>query len=85
MPDHADHICQLAGSAKHVAIGSDLDGGFGREHIPAEMDSIVDLVKIAGVLERRGFLAEDVQGVLSGNWMRFYRANLTQPQEIKTT
>ena len=27
--DHIDHICQLAGSTRHAAIGSDLDGGYG--------------------------------------------------------
>ncbi len=32
--DHIDHICQLAGTARHAAIGSDLDGGYGREQSP---------------------------------------------------
>ncbi len=32
---HIDHICQLAGNARHVGLGSDFDGGFGLELGPA--------------------------------------------------
>lgn len=35
-----DHICQLAGDAKHVGIGTDFDGGFGLESVPGEVDNI---------------------------------------------
>jgi hypothetical protein len=34
--DHIDRVCQLAGDDRHAAIGTDLDGGFGREQsLPA--------------------------------------------------
>jgi membrane dipeptidase len=74
--DHADHICQIAGSAGHVAIGSDLDGGFGCEHTPRGIDTIADLPRLASVLHDRGFADDDVAGFLGGNWLRFWRSAL---------
>lgn len=71
--DHVDHVCQLAGNCRHAALGSDLDGGFGREQSPADLDTIADLQKIAGLLERRGYGAEDVAAVMHGNWLRLLR------------
>jgi len=74
--DHIDHICQLAGSARHVAIGSDLDGGFGLEQGPADLDTIADLQQIGDLLARRGYAAADVAAVMHGNWLRVLRAAL---------
>ena len=73
---HIDHLCQLAGSAEHVAIGSDFDGGFGREHIPAEMDTHRDLRKLADALAQRGYSPEDIALIMGGNWERFYAQTL---------
>lgn len=69
---HIDHICQLAGNARHVAIGSDLDGGFGREQSPQDMDTIADLRNLGSLLEQHGFSQADIQGVFHGNWLRFF-------------
>ena len=69
--NHIDHICQLAGSARHCGIGSDLDGGFGKEQSPADLDTIADLQKIAGILEKRGYSKEDVEGIMYKNWVQF--------------
>jgi membrane dipeptidase len=71
--DHMDHICQLAGNARHVGIGSDLDGGFGREQAPADMDTIADLTKLPALLARRGYKPDDIAGVMHGNFLRFLR------------
>jgi membrane dipeptidase len=71
--DHLDHICQLAGNARHIGIGSDLDGGFGREQSPYDLDTIADLQKIPRLLEDRGYSAEDIQNIMHGNWLRFIR------------
>ena len=68
--DHMDHICQLAGSARHCAIGSDLDGGYGTEQTPMDLDSIADLQKLAGIFESRGYSPEDIKGIMHGNWIR---------------
>jgi membrane dipeptidase len=74
--DHIDHICQLAGSARHCAIGSDLDGGFGREQSPRDLDTIADLQKMVGLLKDRGYSDADVAGMMHGNWLRFLRGVL---------
>jgi membrane dipeptidase len=71
--DHICHICDLAGNALHVAIGSDLDGGFGNEQTPCDLDTIADLQKIPDLLRRRGFGEDHVAQVMHGNWLRFLR------------
>ena len=68
--DHVDHICQLTGSSAHVGIGSDLDGGFGREQSPADLDTVADLQLLAGELRDRGYREGDVAAVMHGNWLR---------------
>ncbi len=70
--DHIDHVCQLAGDASHAAIGSDLDGGFGIEQCPRELDTIADLGKIAGILAARGYSDSNLDSVFHGNWLRFF-------------
>ncbi|HSK08447.1 MAG TPA: membrane dipeptidase [Vicinamibacterales bacterium] len=71
--DNIDHVCQLAGNARHAGIGSDLDGAFGTEQGPADVDTIGDLQKIPALLARRGYCAEDIDGICSGNFLRFLR------------
>jgi membrane dipeptidase len=71
--DHIDHICQLAGNANHVGIGSDLDGAFGTEQCPKEIDTITDLQKLTGVFESRGYTGEEILNICSANWIRFLR------------
>ncbi len=73
MIDHIDHICQLAGNALHVGIGSDLDGGFGREQCPYDLETIADLQKIPALLIKRGYTEQDVENMMHGNWLRFLR------------
>lgn len=71
--NHIDHICQLAGSAKHCGIGSDLDGGFGREQCPHDLKTIADLQIIADILSSRGYSDDDIAGIMHGNWVDFFR------------
>jgi membrane dipeptidase len=71
--DHFDHICQLAGNANHIGIGSDLDGAFGKEQCPSDLETIADLQKIPDLLLARGYSEEDVQKVMHGNWLRFLK------------
>ncbi len=71
--DQIDYVCQLAGNARHAAIGSDLDGGYGTEQCPRDLDTIVDLQKMAGLLSNRGYSDEDVRAVMHGNWIHFLR------------
>jgi membrane dipeptidase len=71
--DHWDHICQMAGNSQHVAIGSDLDGIFGTEQSPWDLNSIADLHKYQDILTRRGYTQEDIENIFHGNWLRFLR------------
>ena len=71
--DHIDRVCQLAGNARHAAIGTDLDGGFGSEQSPHDLDTIADLQRLPELLRKRGYGEEDVTGILHGNWVRFFR------------
>jgi len=71
--DHIDHICQLTGSAQHVGIGTDLDGAFGREQCPYDLETIADLQKLPALLAKRGYSPADIEGMLHGNWLRFLR------------
>lgn len=71
--DQIDYVCQLAGNVRHAAIGSDLDGGYGTEQCPHDLDTIVDLQKVAGLLADRGYSDEDVRAVMHGNWINFLK------------
>lgn len=73
MIDHMDHICQIAGNALHIAIGSDLDGAFGREQCPYDLETIADEQKIPTLLKKRGYTDADIKNVMHGNWLRFLR------------
>ena len=74
--EHIDHICQIAGNAKHVGIGTDLDGGYGTEQTPMDLDSIADLHKIVAPLEQRGYTPEQIEGIFCGNFLGFLREHL---------
>jgi len=71
--DHIDHICQLAGNCRHVGIGSDLDGGFGNEQSPRELETIQDLRRVACLLSERGYTMTAMEAVMHGNWLRILR------------
>ena len=73
-----DHVCQVTGSADHVGIGSDFDGGFGSESTPLEFETIADLWEIGCALRSRGFAPEHVSAILSGNFLRVLRAGLPE-------
>ena len=73
MIDHLDHVCQIAGNARHVAIGSDLDGGFGTEQTAADLDTIADLARVPALLKGRGYSGDDIALVAHGNVIRFLR------------
>jgi membrane dipeptidase len=73
MVDHIDHVCQLAGNARHSGIGTDLDGGYGREQSPMDLDTIADLDRLPNMLARRGYSQDDIQLIMHGNWVRFLR------------
>jgi membrane dipeptidase len=71
-----DHICQIAGDAQHVGIGSDFDGGFGVQDTPAEIDTIADLPKIVPYLSDKGYTHKDIVSILGQNWIDFLQESL---------
>jgi membrane dipeptidase len=73
---HVSHICELAGSADHVGLGTDMDGGLGREQIPVEIRTSADLPRVAESLSAAGFGDKDVNAIMGGNWRRFFAAAL---------
>ncbi len=73
MLDHLDHICQIAGNVDHIGIGSDLDGAFGKEQCPHDLETIADLQKLPNLLTKRGYSINDIQKVMYGNWIRFLK------------
>lgn len=71
--DHIDHICQLAGNCLHVGIGSDLDGAYGKEQCPYDLETIADLQTIPALLHKRGYSNGDIENIMHKNWIRFLR------------
>ena len=61
--DHIDYVCQIAGNADHAGIGSDLDGGFGTEQGPTDLDTIADLQRLPEMLRARGYTGADVEKI----------------------
>ena len=71
---HIENISNLAdGSLANIAIGTDMDGGFGAEITPTDVDTIADLQGLAGVLRQAGVNDGDINGVLQANALRFFR------------
>ena len=73
---HIDHICQMAGDARHAGLGTDFDGGFGWASTPSEINTIADLQKLGPLLAERGYSPMDIEAILGGNWLRFLREAL---------
>ena len=76
--DQVDHVCQIAGDARHVGIGTDFDGGFGVQSVPAEIDTIADLQKLVPLLAQAGYAPADVAAILGGNWTSILQGTLPE-------
>jgi membrane dipeptidase len=76
--NNIDHICQLTGGSSHAAIGSDLDGAFGKEQCPYDLDNIADLQKIPEKLAEKGYPPTDIQNIMSNNWIRILKKSLPE-------
>ena len=71
--DHIDRVCQLAGNARQSGIGSDLDGAFGREQSPADLDTIADLARLPSILAARSYTQADIEQIMCQNFVRFLK------------
>jgi membrane dipeptidase len=76
--DHIDHVCQLAGNSLHSGIGTDLDGGYGTEQTPEDLDTIADLARIPAMLQKRGYKDVDIANIMHGNYLRLLRTALAE-------
>ena len=83
--DQIDHYCQLAGNCSCVGIGTDLDGGYGTEQTPIDLQRYSDLHRLADRLDQRGYAPSDVEAIFSGNWLRKLREVLpTSKTSLRT-
>lgn len=73
---HVRHIADLAGTCDHIGLGTDMDGGFGAEKIPAEVQTSADLVSVAAALSNAGFSEGDIGKIMGDNWLRYFRRTL---------
>ena len=71
--DHIDHICQLAGNSRHCGIGSDLDGAFGCEQTPTDLETIADLARFPAMFSARGYDDANIELIMHGNFVRFLK------------
>ncbi len=74
--EQIDYICQMAGDALHVGIGTDFDGGFGVEEVPAEIDTIADLPHLLPFLEELGYDSQEIEEIASGNFLGMIETTL---------
>ena len=75
---HIRHICDLLGNSNHVGLGSDMDGGLGREQIPHEIVTSSGLPRIASALTLSGFSNDDIEKIMGGNWLRYFANHLLE-------
>ncbi len=75
---HIDYICQMAGDARHVGIGSDFDGNLGLQSVPLGIDTVADLQKLAPLLAQKGYTESDITAILGGNWIAHLRQTLPE-------
>jgi membrane dipeptidase len=73
-----DHICQMAGNARHVGLGTDFDGGFGLQSVPNEIDTIADMQKLVPMFAARGYSDEDIAAIMGGNWLAHLERHLPE-------
>lgn len=67
--DHIEHIARVAGK-DHVGIGSDYDG---IPKVPAQLEDVSTYPLITQELLNRGWKAEDIDKLMSGNILRVMR------------
>jgi membrane dipeptidase len=73
LADHVDHMCQLLGTCRHTGIGTDLDGGYGTEQTPSDLDTIADLRIFLDILRQRGYGEDDLAQICHGNFIAFLK------------
>jgi membrane dipeptidase len=78
MIDHMDHICQIAGNVNHVGIGTDLDGAYGKEQCPYDIETIADLQNLPSLFTKRGYTQIEIEKIMHSNWLRILKRSLPE-------
>jgi membrane dipeptidase len=73
---HINHICDVIGDTRHVALGTDMDGGLGQEQIPSEIHTSADLPHVADALRRAAYTETQITDIMGLNWLRFFTRHL---------
>ncbi len=73
-----DYVCQMAGNALHVGIGTDFDGGFGLQSVPIGIDTISDIREIIPILAQKGYTEADTAAILGNNWLAHLQNTLPE-------
>lgn len=73
---HVDHFVEIIGHRRGVGLGSDMDGGFGADQLPAGISQPRHLTLLSDGLAAAGWNEEEVSGFASENWLGFLRKNL---------
>lgn len=68
---HVNRIVELMGHRRGVALGSDMDGGFGPAELPVGLDHPTKLNALADALHDAGWADDEIEGFAYGNWRRF--------------
>jgi membrane dipeptidase len=64
------------GHRRGVALGSDMDGGFGPDDLPVDLDHPRKLDALAGALAEAGWSDDEIDGFRHANWRRFLKRTL---------
>jgi len=73
---HIQYLADLLGDTRHIGLGTDMDGGLGREQIPREITTWADLPRLAEALANANFSDRQISGIMGNNWMEFFRGAL---------
>lgn len=73
---HVERVAGVCGHRRAVALGSDMDGGFGPESLPEGLDHPRHLKRLAEALRAAGWSDDEVAGFAHGNWRRFLAGTL---------
>ncbi len=71
-----DHLANLLGGTQNIGLGTDMDGGLGRDQIPVEITTSADLPRVGDALADGGYSDDDILGILGRNWRRYFARTL---------
>ncbi|MHC4949196.1 MAG: dipeptidase [Planctomycetota bacterium] len=73
---HVERVADVMGHRRAVGLGSDMDGGFGPDRLPADLDHPARLEHLADALRDAGWSDDEVEGFTHRNWLRFLEGAL---------